>query len=162
MSEMPDLSVYDDRALVTLAALVAQEQHARAVATGDPATLAQAALASAFDRKGQPVTPWIDGGLLFCPGSIEPRGTGHECVFVAVDDSWCWEHPQNVADHVVRDDGRMRSVTVLVAVEGLAVTQVESKARSGRHERQRSRSWAVSSGQLEPVTRAVSAPTSHR
>jgi hypothetical protein len=151
MSLPVDVCALDDATLHRLASAIAAEQHARALAAGDLNAVVADAFAWGFTARGA-ATPRIVGAYLVCPGLLHGWPENHDCTFVSVDDAWCWDHELVLADEVARDDKGQRSVTVLAAVDGVACTQVASRARRGSHTARQQQSWRIEGGALVPAT----------
>lgn len=112
------------------------EQIRRALEESDPVAVAEDAFTdSGFDGRGNPAAPYLHRGLLVCPGmKAEKSKTSHDCVFVSLDDSWAWEHPDAIFDEMRQLPGTKvvrRSVTIFAAYEGMTYDVVTSTARGG-------------------------------
>ena len=166
---LPDantLSACSDEELAELAADVADEQRRRALAAGDLDTVVEQGFAEGFDAKGAASDPWVVGHLLVCPGSkVDRSSASHECRFVHLGGSWIWESAEKVVDEVRRLPGprpSVRTVTVVVATEGLELDVVASRLRSGVHQMTSVRSYVVRRGELELVSTRAREASGHR
>lgn len=113
-------------------------------------------LGEGFGRSGKPNLPWIEGALLICPGGLLGSWAGHRCRFVSVEGQWCFEHKLVLADVVEREKGRLFSVTVLPASEGLLVEAVSARSRGSVHMLVEAVGWRVVKGELLFVGRRKS------
>lgn len=164
--DLSDLSQWDDQMLRGVLDAVQQESARRALDRCDPPALIDEAFASAFTAKGLPHDPYLREGILVCPGGkVDRSSMNHECAFVRVDDQWVWERTDRLEDairHLPGPRPSMRSVTVLPAMDGMALDLVHSRTKMGVHQLASVRSFVVTGGQLELVSaRAISA-RSHR
>ena len=157
----PD-SVLSDAVLVLL-----EEQRNRARDRGDLDVLVDAAFSRGIDAQGRARDPWIEHGMVFCPGSlIERSATSHECTFGHVGEDWIWESPELVTDEVRQSPGagrhRQHSISVLGAVEGLELDVISSTKRQGLHKMTSVRSYRVRGGELELTSTRSPKVTGHR
>ena len=144
-----DLERLSDGALLQLAHLVDAEQHRRALEAADPVALIAEGFNDGFDRRGLPLPPVLDHGVLRCHGSlIAKSAASHLCGFTAIDHQWCWQAESLIDDEVRRDGHSMMSVTLIAAHEGMVVEQVRSSSRQGLHQRQSVEAWQVTDGEL--------------
>lgn len=153
VEQLPGLG---DAELERLLLAVRDELARRRVAAGDIDALVEAGFADGFTERGMPRDPFVRSGLLVCPGArIDQSAMRHECAFVHVGDHWVWDYPDLVKDVVRTLPGpraRMRTVTVLVAEEGLEVDLIVSKVRTGVHQMTQVRSFVIRGGELVLVT----------
>lgn len=165
MGSVIDLSSLDVTQLESLAAQVRAELTARALERGDLTALAEQEFTRNESTRG-PLSPRIVSGLLVCPGRLISRGTGHACSFAVVelegDQSWCWERDEVAHDEVRRHTSGLSTVTLLPALEGAVVTQVDSKLRGGGHTRTGARSWRVTESGLVVTSTASVRTQGHR
>jgi hypothetical protein len=161
-----DVAAISDADLSEIAAAVAAEQQARAVAAADPDALVELGFAEGFRADGLPRDPWVVGGVVICAGARNDRSaTGHDCGFVTVGDRWVWECDERVVDVIRRVPGpksRMRSVTLLAGFDGLALDLVVSRARSGVHQLRSVRSFELRDGGLTLVGTRTPKRADHR
>lgn len=157
----------DDRELAQLISLLLQEQEERAIAASDPDALTESGFRTMFNSRGDALEPELVGGILVCAGSLKnTSSTSHVCSFAHVDDSWCWEHPDNLGDEVrktpIKGKEHQRSITLIPATEGTKVDFVTCRmtAREG-HRAQKSISYVVSNGALE-ITDTRTVPSTGR
>ena len=160
------LAASDDRLSAAIAALV-EEQRGRARDRGDLGALLEAAFDRGFDAQGHAKEPWIEHGLLFCPGSlVERSATSHDCVFAHIDEDWVWESPELVQDAVRQHRGRgahhQHSISVVGVIEGLELDHIGAKKRSGAHQMTSVRSYRIRAGALELVSTRTPRVTGHR
>lgn len=156
LKELTDLELNEfGEALVT-------ELRRRALERFDPAALADEAFGAAFDSKGWPQDPWIVGGLLICCGSLKGKPGGHRCSFTVVDEHWAWQGAYEHDELRWVDDQQLRVVSVLVALPGRTVSQIESKCDNGGHKRTSATSWRICQGGLEPTPTPSRVPDDHR
>lgn len=158
-----------DAELARLARLVLDQQASRARAAADPAALMDQAFAEGFDRKGVPSDPYMaPGGVVVCLGYRSGTAASHACAFVSADgEHKAWEHPSLIADEVRYVDGdqtKLRSVSLIPAVEGTRVTLVHARRSSGSSgcKRRRASSYEVADGVLSPVEAPPTASLPHR
>lgn len=156
----------EDDELGALLGLLLEEQKRRAVEAGDVNALIEEGFAKGFTAKGEAREPWMQAGLLVCPGGrLDKSGTSHTCGFVHIGEDWVWETPDKVYDEVRTIPGprpQMRSVTVVGAYEGMEVDFITSRTRGGAHERIAAKSFVVKAGTLEAVSVRTSKASSHR
>lgn len=154
--EYPDLSAFDTHELCELAVLISAEQQVRAVAAADPMALVELGFSAGFKTDGTPLDPWLQGGILICPGArLDKSASSHECGFARIDDVWVWESDSKVIDvvrHVAARHVQMRSVTLIASNELMKVDMIYAKMRSGAHQLKTARSFIVKSGELSLVT----------
>jgi hypothetical protein len=156
----------DDQLAHTVAAILAV-QHERALTGGDLGALTEKAFLEGFDHRGEAGRPWIEAGLLFCPGHWKEKSkTSHECTFVSVDGQWVWDTGSHVVDEKREVPGPrrlMQFITVVPVVEGAKVDMVSSKSRSnGPCEMQKATSFQVRAGELVEVSARARKPNGHR
>jgi hypothetical protein len=152
--------------LSALAAALAAEQQARAVADADPEALCVLGFEQGFTTEGLPRDPFLVGEVLVCPGArVDRSGTSHDCGFVAVGEKWVWEADDLLADEVRHPPGpkpRMRSVSLLAAYDGMELDLVLSRARAGVHQMRSARSFVVRAGELVLVNTRTPKLPDHR
>jgi hypothetical protein len=142
-------------------------QRSLAVAQGDEDALIEEGFAEGFDAKGNARQPWIIGEVLVCPGSIVAKSaTSHECFFVKIEDEWVWQSPEKFAD-VIRHFGEsprqhQRSVTLVAALEGMALDYVRAKKRRDGHQGISGSSFVIRAGGLEHISTRATKPAEHR
>jgi hypothetical protein len=161
------LAAASDAELAHTVAAILYEQHQRAITAGDIDAVLEQAFIDGFDRKGDAIAPWVDGGLLFCPGMRRDKSaTSHECTFVSVDDRWVWDH-----GNVLRDDMRhvpgpktfKQSITIVPALEGSKIDMVNSTSRSGSDcQMRKARSFQLQGGILVEVAARSRPGQGHR
>lgn len=158
-----------DEALCATIAELVDVQKARALRSGDPAAIADAAFeGAAFDFRGLPETPWLEHGMLVCPGvKVEKSKSSHDCVFVHVGESWSWDHEDCVYDEMRQLPNAAktirRSISVVLAPEGLTFDVVASSSRGGGPCRMtKSSSYEVRGGVLVETNTRTAAPSEHR
>jgi hypothetical protein len=155
-----------DRELAELLAAALEEQRRRACEIGDPAALIERGFDEGFTAKGEPREPWIEAGVLICPGWIQDKSTlSHTCSFVAIGKTFAWDSDDKIDDkvrHVAGPKRLMRSVTLVAAVEGTEVDQVMSRCTNGVHKMQQVRSYIVRGGELQLVTTRAPKVDRHR
>jgi len=127
------LASLSDAQLSDVLTAAAAEMKSRALA-GDTVS---AVVERAFDKQAslRQCDPYIDSGLLVCPGVKTTASTSsHDCVFAAIGDTWVWDYPDMVYDErrniVVGSTPLRMSVTLVTAIPGMVVDLVRSKARS--------------------------------
>ena len=150
----------------TVAAVLA-EQHRRALAGGDIEAMVEQAFIDGFTSRGEATAPWLEGGLLFCPGMRRDKSaTSHECTFVSIDGRWVWDHGNVTVDTMRQIPGAKvvkQSITVLPALEGSKIDMVASTSKSGAPcQMRKARSFQVRAGELVEVEGRVRAPQGHR
>lgn len=152
------LRAASDAQLSALVTAVKSEQQRRALEGGDLDAIADHAFRDAFTSR-EPHVPWLEHGLLICPGLlVETSRLSHRCIFVAVGDHWCWEHPDTVFSDVRRlaegSRSTRRSIAIIAAHDGIEYDVVSMRYR-GVHEVQSIRSFALVGGVVTAVaTRA--------
>lgn len=155
-SIVPTLRAMSSRELHELAEAVRQAQIERAIGEGDHDAIVAGAFESGFGRDGLGVTPWVEGELIVCPGSLVSKSrTNHRCRFVSVDDVWVWD-----SGLLLREDKRsspgatdgFRAIALLPVVDGMEIDVVTGRARSGSHTVDRAVSFEVRSGDLVEVS----------
>lgn len=160
------LSTLTDVELVDVAWLVQQEQQNRALRAGDVESIADRAFEEWFSGTRLSFDPVIEHGVLLCPGGKDEKSqTAHDCSFVHVDNYWVWDYPGLLLDEVRYLPGkksRMRSVTILPAMEGIELDVVVSQLRNGRHQRKERRSFQIQRGELVSVASRSQLPQGHR
>lgn len=156
------LDELSDLELSELSEALTAELRRRALDRFDPATLADVAFGDAFDSKGWPRDPWIAGGLLICCGTLKGKPGGHRCSFTVVDEQWAWQGSYEHDELRWLDDQQLRVVSVLIALPGRVVTQVECKCDGGVHKRTSTTSWKITAGRLEPTATPSRVPQEHR
>ena len=157
----------DEQIHATMSAL-AGELHGRALAGGDLDAILEQAFVDGFTAAGVPLMPWLESGVLICPGYRKARSAkAHDCSFVSLDGTWAWAAENKLVD-VMRDvpgtKAHTCSVTIVVPAEGMRVDAVTSKARGGGGcQMVSAHSFQVRGAELAPVTtRTMRAPASHR
>lgn len=147
-----------DGELAHLARLVLDQQSARALSSADPAAILSQAFSDGFDRKGAPSDPYLaPGGVLVCLGYRSGSQTSHSCAFVSVDgEHKAWEHPSLIKDemrYVDGDQAKMRSASLIPAIEGTTVTIVHARRSSAAPgcKMKRASSYEIVDGALKPV-----------
>ena len=156
-----DLAALGDIELAELVIAGQAEQSRRALLAGDVGAVIESAFESAFGTSTTVLGPWVEGGLLICPGLVVGASrTSHECSFCKVGQTWVWQAEGKLADSVrrlkVSSKEHQRSVTLLPALNGLDIDVVTCKMRAGTHHLVRSKSYRVKDGALVLVsTRAV-------
>lgn len=158
-----------DDDLDRLALAVYEVRRDKAVSSGDLEAKLAEAFRTAFEpRSGLGVMPWIEHGVLWCPGSRQDSSqTKHDCRFVWVDGVAAWEHPDQFRDEIRRTDQgankmSMRSITLIPVDDGAEVDVVTSVSRNGLHQRKRVDSFVVAGGELERTGRRNIAADGHR
>lgn len=157
----------DDVALAHTMAAIMAVQHRRAIEDGDVDSMLEQAFVDGFSGRGDAYPPWVENGLLFCPGMRRDKSaTSHECTFVSVDDSWVWEAPGTIKDVMRQVPGPKtvkQSITILLVTEGAKVDMVESDSRSGGPcQMKRARSFQIRAGQLVEVNTRSRPTSGHR
>jgi len=139
-----------------VADLIRQLQTERAIADGDHDAIINAAFEIGFGRDGLGVLPWVEGGLIICPGGMVSQSrASHRCRFVSVDDCWVWD-----SGMLLREDKRsspgtdegFRAIALLPLVNGLELDVVAGRARQGQHSVEHVVSYAVRGGELVEVS----------
>ena len=120
-----------------------------------------------FTAKGLPRDPWVHAGVVICPGArVDVSAMRHDCAYVHLEEVWVWEYPEQLEDVVRTLPGprpQMRSISLLVAHEGMELDLIVSQARTGVHQMKQVRSFVVRDGRLELVTaRTPRTAYSHR
>lgn len=162
-----DLREATDIELAQLVSSAIEEQKRRALEGGDTEALVEEGFVQGFNSKGEARIPWLHSGFLVCPGSKQDRSSlNHECTFVRVNDQWVWESADKILDEVRNSPGprpSMKSVTLILASEGLEVDVITSRTKNAVHEMKSARSYVVKNGELELVnTRTPKAADRHR
>jgi hypothetical protein len=164
--DLADPEAIGDDALVRALIVLTAEQRRRAVATGDTAALVEQGFRDGFTRDGMPANPWMVSGIIVCAGAkVERSAMSHRCAFARVGPAWVWEADQTIEDVVRYVPGRtqqMRSVSLVPAVEGLAVDLVEARTRQGVHELVGVRSFIVERSELVLVSARSVGRITHR
>lgn len=160
-----DLTQMSDGDLAGLYAAIADEQRRRAREAGEIGALVEAAFERAFVRAGR-WEPWMEGGLLFCPGELIGAGTlRHDCSFCRVGDEWSWESSDLIVDEVRHVPHRskiaQRSISVLAVPDDTTVDLVVSRLSGGAHRLVRATSYRVRRDGLDVVA-TREARTDHR
>lgn len=160
------LAGLSDVELVDAAWQVQQEQQSRALKGGDVEAVADQAFDDWFSGTKLSFDPVIEHGVLLCPGGKDDKSQhAHDCSFVHVDGYWVWDYPGLLIDEVRYLPGkktRMRSVTILPALEGLELDVVVAQLRNGQHQRKERRSFQIQRGELMSVPSRSQVPQSHR
>ena len=168
-----DVATLTDEQLAVLAADIAYEQQVRALAGRDLTAITSVSFDAAFAGK-RATFPWIDGGLLVCPGQILGKSKqSHDCTFVTVkppgDTSrWVWESESCVSDEIRKLPSQQRhqqSISLVAAVDGLEVDVVTMQLRQGKHKLVGVVSFEVRAGALVSVatrSKAASEGATHR
>lgn len=155
-----------DTELHHLAEVVRQVQIERAIDGGDHDAIIAAGFESGFGRDGLGVLPWVEGGVIVCPGGMVSKSkTNHRCRFVSVDDVWVWE-----SGLLLREDKRsspgttdgFRAVALLPLVDGTELDVVTGRARSGQHAVDHVVSYEVRAGDLVEVSQRTITPRNMR
>lgn len=134
----------------------------RALDRFDPVALADEAFGH-FDSRGNAPDPSLAGGLLICCGSLKGRPNGHRCSFTTVDgERWVWDYEHLHDEMRWESDEQLYTVTVLLALPRMIVTQVDSVASNAGHQRKATSSWKVTAGRLEPTATPSRVPSEHR
>ena len=144
-----------DEVLHHLAQALADEARRRAIASGDHAALIARTFETGFGRDGLGVDPWIEGGVIVCPGSLQAKGKrSHRCRFVSVDEVWIWESAELIEEAKASNPGRdegFRAVALLPVVNGMSLDVVTGRARAGQHQVDSVTSFVVKRGKLVEV-----------
>jgi hypothetical protein len=120
------------------------------------------AFGAGFDHHHAALLPWMEDGLLVCPGSVLGTAVSHRCRFVALDGRWCWEHPMAIYDEIRRTETlrpRFASVTLVGIEPGSEIVVVDSTVRRAVHRMTRTVVMVLENGALTVVhvgTRAMS------
>jgi len=156
----------DEQIHATMSAL-AGALHDRALAGGDLDAILEQGFLDGFTAKGVPVMPWIQDGILVCPGYHKARSAkSHDCSFVSLDGTWVWAAPNKLVD-AMRDvpgaKAHKCSITLVVPQEGMQVDAVTSRSRAGGGcQMVSAQSFQVRGPDLVHVTtRTMRAPTAH-
>lgn len=161
-----DIAGSSDARLAELAHLIAQEQHRRAIESGDVDALIEEGFALGFGPGADTVKdPWVRDGILIAPGGrFDRSASAHRCSFVRVGEGWVWEHGAKLHDDIRRASSKseMRSVTLVALREGDKIDLVTSKARNGGHQLQQARSFVYTNGTLNLVNSREVRINSHR
>jgi hypothetical protein len=148
-------SLSDDE-LHNLAEVVRQVQIERAIDSGDHDAIIAAGFEVGFGRDGLGVLPWVEGGVIVCPGGMVSKSkTSHRCRFVSVDDVWVWD-----SGLLLREDKRsspgvddgFRAIAVLPVIDGTELDVVTGRARTGGHAVEHVVSYVVRKGELVEVS----------
>jgi len=149
-----------------LAEVVRQVQIERAIASGDHDAIIAAGFESGFGRDGLGVLPWVQAGVIVCPGAMVSKSkTSHRCRFVSVDDVWVWD-----SGLLLREDKRsspgttegFRAIALVPLVDGTGLDVVSGKARSGQHSVDHVVSYEVRGGDLVDVGQRTVTPARMR
>lgn len=156
----------DVELMQTVAAILAV-QHERALTGGDIDAMVENAFLGGFTSKGEAGRPWVEHGLLICPGSRKDKSaTSHDCTYVSVEGEWAFATGTHIADVSRQVPGpRMhrQSITVLPLVEGCRLDLVTSAARSGGPcEMKKALCFQVRGGALVEVSARARKPDGHR
>jgi len=165
-SLLPILVAASEEDIAELIAILIEEQRGRALARGDLEAIVEQGFELGFDSTGKAKTPWIDRGIVVCPGSvIERSALSHDCVFVNVDDTWVWESDDLVLDDVrrglMRGKENQRSISLLAARDGLCFDVIASKKRQGVHQMVAGSSYEIKNGKLELIGSRAVKPRGH-
>jgi len=158
--------VLDDSTIRRALTILAAEQVRRAVAAADPSALVEDGFRRGFDSKGLPHDPWLQAGVLVCPGAkIDRSVMSHVCGFVRIGNHWVWEHPEIIEDsvrHLPGPTSRMQSVSLVPVADGTAVDLIRARTRQGVHELTAVRSFLVEDGVLTLVSQRAVQRLNHR
>lgn len=161
-----DVTALDDYDLAVLIATALDEQRQRALDAADTDALIELGFQEGFRRDGLPRDPFIRSGIIICPGTrIDRSATSHDCGFVTIDEDWVWESPLVVEDvirHVPGPKATMRSISLVAATEGLELSMVQSRARTGVHQLREARTFVVSGSDLTHTATRAPKRTDHR
>jgi len=143
-------------ALHHLSASIKDELRARAINAGDFDAIIEDAFAQAFGRDGLGSTPWIEGEVIVCPGSIVAKSrASHRCRFVSINDVWIWDSAELIREEKQSHPGKQegfKAVALVPVMEGLALDVVSGRARGGQHQVDRVISFEVRQGTLVEVS----------
>jgi hypothetical protein len=157
------LAESDDKAIARALVVLREVLVARSRARGDIEALVELGFERGFTRTGEAVPPWLEAGVLICPGSmIAKSAENHDCIFVSTGDEWVWKSGDVLIDVIrrVEEGGKhhQRSITLLAAADDLTFDVVTSKKKSGTHALVRAASYRIDGDALRLVTtRAVTA-----
>ena len=157
ITSLSDLSV---SALITE---LQQEQRRRRLAAGDIDERIEEKFATGFKGRGLCAVPWIEDGVLWCPGEIIATSqSAHICQFVALgDEGWCYESDLKLGEVIkYKDKGGQQSLTACEYHDGLEVVVVEMKASMGNHSMQKARTYKIVGDDLEYVGHRKAQPNS--
>jgi hypothetical protein len=155
-----------DDELHHLAEVVRQVQIERAIDNGDHDAIIAAAFESGFGRDGLGMLPWVQGGVIVCPGGMVAKSTtNHRCRFVSVDDVWAWD-----SGLLLREDKRsspsaeqgFRAIALVPLVDGTELDVVTGRARGGQHSVDHVVSYEVRRGELVEVSQRTVTPANMR
>ena len=145
-----------DDALTELSAAIREEVHRRALAHGDRDAIVAAAFETGFGRDGLAHPPWVEAGLVVCPGGLFGKNrANHRCRFVSVSGVWIWESSELLHESKRSLPGAeegFRAVALLPLVEGLELDLVRGRLRRGQHSIDQVVSLEVRRGELVEVS----------
>lgn len=153
---MDELRAMSTDELHNLAEAVRQAQIERAIGAGDHDAIIANGFDIGFGRDGLGVLPWLEAGLIVCPGALVAKSrTSHRSRFVSVDDVWVWD-----SGLLLREDKRsspgthdgFRAIALLPVVDGTELDVVTVRARSGAHSVEHVVSYEVRGGDLVEVS----------
>lgn len=152
-----------DAQLAQTAAAILAEQHRRAVEDNDIAAVMEDAFVAGFDHSGHALEPWLQRGLLICPGHVRYKSaTSHLCSYVSVEGEWVWESSALVTDVVRQVPGPKtfkQSVSIVVPHEGMRLDLVHSESKQGAAcQMKKATSYQVRGGELVEVSTRARAP----
>ena len=164
--DLADVTALPDEQLARGLLVLREEQKRRALQQGDLPALIEEGFAHGFTANGLPRDPWLHTGIIICPGGkIDKSAMNHQCAFVRVGDEWVWNAGETLEDVVRHRAGpkpQMQSVSLLPAVDGLALDLVRSRTRNAVHELVGVRSFLVEDQQLQLVSARTVSKISHR
>lgn len=153
MSEPLSVATMSDLAIHSAIVELRAEQQRRAIELCDPDALVELGFQDGFKVDGLPRDPWLQGGVLICPGArIDKSVSSHDCGFARIDDAWVWESESKIVDvvrNVAQRRVQMRSVTLIATHEGMSVDMIYAAAKSGAHRMKSARAFLITDGQLQ-------------
>lgn len=164
---LADLEQCDDAQLRAVISVLQERQRSRAQSRGDLDALVEMGFDRGFDSSGRAKAPWVSHGVIICPGSVQEKSSlSHDCSFAHVGEDWIWECGELLVDEVRRGTVRgrihQRSVSLVGAIEGMALDVLVSKKRQNQHQLQGVTSYLVSDGALVLVDSRTVRTAQHR
>lgn len=153
-----DMSALTTPQIHALMQRLSVEVQTRALEEMDPDALLGYVWENMFSASGAALPPIIMNGILLCAGHrIVKSGTTHTCAFVNINDTWCWEYGDLVAEPTIRGypnrpEGSLQSAALISVKEGDRVAMLPCNASMGKHKliKTQARYYEVRGGELEP------------
>jgi len=98
--------------------------------------------------------PYLQDGLLYCPGVKINKGLSHKCSFISINDKWSWESDLKIEDAMefsASNSKILHTLTTVAPIEGLKVDLIVCNANSGIHKLKFVKNFIIESGNLVSV-----------